>query len=67
MFEKITHKGWLGIFCLLATLILGSSASVKAVTIYGVTTSNQLIRFDSATPGTITNVGAIAGLKHFRH
>lgn len=37
--------------------------SAKAVTIYGVTTTNQLIRFDSATPTTAAIVGAITGLQ----
>lgn len=31
-------------------------------TILGLTTGNALISFDSATPGTVTNVGAITGL-----
>lgn len=40
-----------------------TAASVKAATIYSVTTSNQLIRFDSATPTATTTVGAITGLQ----
>ena len=31
-------------------------------TIYGVTPGNVLIRFDSATPGTVTTIGVISGL-----
>lgn len=34
-----------------------------AVTLYGVNTANSLVRFDSATPGTLVNVGAITGLQ----
>ncbi|HUR98533.1 MAG TPA: DUF4394 domain-containing protein [Pyrinomonadaceae bacterium] len=36
---------------------------VKAVTVYGVNTSNQLVRFDSATPGTVSTPIAISGLQ----
>lgn len=63
MFQKLIYKRWLGIFCLLVLLTSISSAKDKKVTIYGVTTTNQLIRFDSATPGTVTTVGAITGLQ----
>ena len=38
-------------------------SQVSAATLYGVTTGNSLIRFDSATPGTTTTVGAITGLQ----
>ena len=45
-------------------VILGAGAStVEAVPIYGVTTNNALIRFDSATPGTVITVGTITGLQ----
>ena len=63
MFQKPFYKRWLGIFCLLVALTLVGSATVKAVTVYGVTTTNQLIRFDSATPGTVANIGAITNLQ----
>jgi len=46
-----------------SVLLLGSALSAKAVTLYGVTSSNQLIRFDSATPNTVVTVGAITGLQ----
>lgn len=56
------HSGLSMLFLL--TLIFGATAaSVKAVTIYGVTTTNQLVSFDSATPGTVTTIGAITGLQ----
>ena len=32
-------------------------------TIFGVTTGNQLVQFNAATPGTLTSVGAITGLQ----
>lgn len=37
--------------------------TARAVTIFGATTANQLVRFDSATPGTLTTVGPITGLR----
>ena len=40
-----------------------NTSSALAVTIYGVTNTNQLVRFDSATPGTISTVGPIIGLQ----
>jgi Domain of unknown function (DUF4394)/FG-GAP-like repeat len=54
------------VFTMLFTLVLvftASALSASAVTIYGVSSSNQLIRFDSATPGTTTTVGVITGLQ----
>lgn len=37
--------------------------SVTATNAFGVTSSNQLIRFNTASPGTVTTVGAITGLQ----
>lgn len=56
------HSG-LSMLFLLALMFIATAASVKAVTIFGVNNTNQLIRFDSATPGTVTTVGAITGLQ----
>ena len=47
----------------LFVLFFGAALSVNAATLYGVNTSNQLLRFDSSTPGTATTVGAITGLQ----
>lgn len=41
-------------------LAIGGQAS--ALTVYGVTTANSLVRFDSATPGTINNSVLVTGL-----
>ena len=41
-------------------LAIGGQAS--ALTVYGVTTANSLVRFDSATPGTINSSVAVTGL-----
>ncbi len=44
-------------------LALGSfAATAQAVTIYGLGTDARLYSFDSATPGTVTNIGPSAGL-----
>jgi hypothetical protein len=44
-------------------VLLFVAANVNAATLFGVNTSNELVRFNSATPGTITTVGAITGLQ----
>ena len=44
----------------LLALGLASASSVHAATIYGLTSANALIRFDSATPGSITTIGTIS-------
>ena len=43
--------------------VLFLAAAASAETLYGVNTSNQLVRFDSATPGTLATVGTISGLQ----
>jgi hypothetical protein len=43
--------------------VRGLAVLSRAVTLYGVTTSNQLVRFNSATPGTIISATAISGLQ----
>lgn len=37
--------------------------NVTAANVYAVTTTNQLVRFNSQTPGTVVTVGAITGLQ----
>ncbi len=44
-------------------LTIAGISETRAVTLYGVSTGNQLLRFDSATPGTVVTVGAISGLQ----
>jgi hypothetical protein len=39
--------------------VLGVAPAALAVPIYGVNTANQLVLFDSATPGTVQNIGTI--------
>ena len=47
----------------LLVFIAVGATQINAATLYGVTSGNSLIRFDSATPGTTTTVGAITGLQ----
>lgn len=49
--------------CLAAIIMLLSASVTQALPVYGVTTSNQLVRFESASPGTINISLAITGLQ----
>ncbi|MBS1793177.1 MAG: DUF4394 domain-containing protein [Acidobacteria bacterium] len=60
--KTIRHR-YLSVLFLLGIIFTAGLTGVKAVTIYGVNATNQLVRFDSATPGTVTTVGAITGLQ----
>jgi hypothetical protein len=51
----------LGLFFI--TGLINASAQAPAATIYGVTTGNQLVRFNAAAIGTLTTVGPITGLQ----
>lgn len=46
-----------------ATVTIGDNETSSAVTLYGVTAANSLVRFSSATPGTIDTTVAITGLQ----
>ena len=48
---------------LLGAAALTASVTAQALTVYTVTTTNQLGYFDSATPAATLNVGAISGLQ----
>ena len=43
--------------------VLAPAAHLRAELIYAVTTTNVLLSFDSATPGTVTTIAAITGLQ----
>jgi hypothetical protein len=45
---------------LLALGALLASASAHATTLYGLTSNNGLVKFDSAAPGSVTSIGAIS-------
>lgn len=47
----------------LVVIVFGSFLPTKAVTLFGVNASNQLIRFDSTTPNNVTVIGNITGLQ----
>jgi hypothetical protein len=49
--------------CLAALMIIMSASVSHAVPVYGITTANQLVRFDSATPSTLNISLAITGLQ----
>jgi hypothetical protein len=52
-----------GFLALTLMLFAIGLSNANAATIYGVSTANQLVKFDSATAGTVTNVGTISGLQ----
>ncbi len=60
--NSVRHSLFTMLFSL-ALVLTVSVLSAEAVTIYGVTGTNQLVRFDSATPTATTTVGAISGLQ----
>ena len=43
--------------------VLAPAAHLRAELIYAVTTTNVLLSFDSATPGTVTTIAPITGLQ----
>ena len=44
-------------------LIIGGLTTVSAASAFSVNSSNQLVRFDTATPGTVSTIGLITGLQ----
>jgi hypothetical protein len=60
MREKFSWRGFRAApFLLLSLFFIIGASSAQAVTLYGVTQTNQLIRFDSATPAAASS-GAVA-------
>ncbi|BDC51389.1 hypothetical protein F183_A37050 [Bryobacterales bacterium F-183] len=49
-------------FVALAAIAFGGVSSLSASTIFGLTTGNQLVVFDSASPGTVSSTYTISGL-----
>ena len=47
----------------LAAVLFGLTGAAEAATLYGLTTNNILLRFQSATPGTIEQAVVISGLQ----
>lgn len=48
---------------LLGLFSLALSTNAFAATLYGVNTANELVRFNSASPGTVVTVGTITGMQ----
>lgn len=46
----------------LVAVLLGSISTIHAASIVGLTTGNQIVRFDSANPGAVTDPIAVTGL-----
>jgi hypothetical protein len=63
MREKTFRKQGFWAMSICLALFMFGVVNSRAATLYGVTVSNQLVRFDSATPGTVTTVGTISGLQ----
>ncbi len=63
MQQLFNRRSFAAVPFLLGLFFFGGLMNVNAITLYGVTTTNQLVRFDSATPGTVVAVGAITGIQ----
>jgi Domain of unknown function (DUF4394)/FG-GAP-like repeat len=63
MIKKSLQSYGIATLSLLLTMFSIGLANASAATIYGVSTTNQLVRFDSATPGTVTTIATISGLQ----
>jgi hypothetical protein len=53
----------LWIILLIVVFSIAFSINAFSATLYGVNTANELLRFSSASPGTVTTVGTISGLQ----
>ncbi len=60
---RAPKSGGLRAAALVAATLAVSATTVSAVPIYGLTTQNNLFKFDSATPGTIDSSQSITGLQ----
>ncbi|MGI8641641.1 MAG: DUF4394 domain-containing protein [Pyrinomonadaceae bacterium] len=60
---KFSRHSFIAVPFLLGLFFFAGLMNVKAVTIYGITDSNQLVRFDSAAPNNAVNIGSITGLQ----
>ena len=51
------------VFFLMGLIFFAGAANVHAAKVFGVTTTNQLVSFNTPTPGTVTTIGPITGLQ----
>jgi hypothetical protein len=63
MKRKINWQKMLAVPMLLGLFIFAGVLEVSAVQVYGVTSSNELVRFGAGNLGTVTTVGSITGLQ----
>ncbi len=63
MRERFNRRAFMAVPFLLGLFFIAGLSSVKAVTLYGVTATNQLVRFDSATSSNLRSTVAITGLQ----
>lgn len=64
MFKTLARTDWFVTSFLFGVLFLIANSTAQAATVYGVTNFNELVRFDTATPGTVISVGTITGLQN---
>ena len=62
MSKNFYRHSFPAVLFLLVFFAIGMS-QVNAATVYGLTSTNQLVSFDSSSPGTVTTIGAITGLQ----
>lgn len=63
MTRKINWQSFMAVPLFLGAFFLAGVLGVNAAAIYGVTSSNELVRFGAAAPGNVTTIGAITGLQ----
>jgi hypothetical protein len=63
MMRKINWRSFTALSLFIGMFFLAGVLGVNAAAVYGVTSSNQLVRFGATTPGNVTTIGAITGLQ----
>ncbi len=63
MKQRIKWRSLMAIPLFLGLFFFAGVIGANAAAIYGVTSSNQLVRFRATTPGNVTTIGAITGLQ----
>ena len=63
MMRKMKWRTFMAVPIFLGMFFFAGLMETNAATIYGVTSSNQLVRFGATSPGNVTTVGAITGLQ----
>jgi hypothetical protein len=63
MKREMKWHSFMAVPIFLGVFFFAGLMGANAATIYGVTSSNQLVRFGATSPGNVTTVGAITGLQ----